>query len=181
MRKLISILTIITLTGVTAPFSFAQEKAGISPIISVSKDGKTRIKAVQTIAIFLNGNDSLLTRVLEDLLGIRLTNAGFTVINREILEKSTGEQIAKKKKEKTEAAINALEIGAAVNANSILTGTVIVENDKENSFLIKIASFQLVDVASGKNLLSILFESEKGESFSKISNDFVNVLKQSSE
>jgi hypothetical protein len=38
-----------------------------------------------------------------------------------MLEKSVGEQVDKMKKEKVEGAINALEIGLAVNADSILT------------------------------------------------------------
>ncbi|OQX52258.1 MAG: hypothetical protein B5M53_09085 [Candidatus Cloacimonas sp. 4484_209] len=177
MKKVIIILTIIACIG-PPPSLFAQEKGVLSPIMSVPKEAKAKLKTARTIAIFLNGNDSLLTRIAEDTLSINLTNAGFTVINRETLEKAVGEQVAKKKKEKAEGAINALGIGKAVNADSILTGTVIIESSKDKLVLVRIASFQLVDVLSGKTLINILFESEKGKPFSEIANGFVAVLKQ---
>jgi|GEM_PF-3571581 len=180
MKKLIKILMIIICIGLSTPL-LAQEKSDISPIISVTKDAKTKIKTVRTIAIFLSGNDSLLTRIVDDALTIHLTNAGFTVINREMLEKSVGEQVAKKKKEKAEGAINALEIGVAVNADSILTGTIVIESGEQRALLIKVASFQLVDVASGKTLINVLFESEKGKSFSETAKGFVDILRQNME
>ena len=176
MKKVIIILTIIACIG-PPPSLFAQEKGVLSPIMSVSKEAKAKLKTARTIAIFLNGNDSLLTRIAEDTLGINLTNAGFTVINRETLEKAVGEQVAKKKKEKAEGAINALEIGKAVNADSILTGTVVIEST-EQTLLVKIASFQLVAVSTEKTLVSILFEFEKGRSFSETAKGFVDILKQ---
>jgi hypothetical protein len=176
VKKLSKILLItIICFGLSTPL-LGQEKGGTSPIIAVSKEAK--LKTTRTTAILLSGNDPLLTRVVEDVLAIHLTNAGFTVINREILEKSVGEQVAKKKKEKAEGAINALEVGTAVNADSILTGTIVIESGEQRSLLTKVASFQLVDVASGKTIMSIVFEPEKGESFSKIGKGFVDVLKQ---
>ncbi len=176
MKKVIIILTIIACIG-PPPSLFAQEKGVLSPIMAVPKEAKTKLKTLRTIAIFLSGNDSLLTRIAEDTLGINLTNAGFTVINRETLEKAVGEQVAKKKKEKVEGAINALEIGKAVNADSILTGTVVIEST-EQTLLVKIASFQLVAVSTEKTLVSILFEFEKGKSFSETAKGFVDILKQ---
>lgn len=181
MKNLIKILAIsLVCIGLSAPV-LAQEKSGTSPIIAVSKEAKAKLKATRTTAIFLNGNDPLLTRIVEDALAIHLTNAGFSVINREMLEKSVGEQVAKKKKEKAEGAINALEIGIAVNADSILTGTIVIESGEQRSLLTKVASFQLVDVASGKTMINVLFESEKGNSLSETAKRFADILKQNME
>lgn len=181
MRKLIKILTITIISIVFSTSLFAQERSTISPITAVSKEAKAKLKTVRTIAIFLNGNDPLLIRIVEDAVAIHLSNIGFTVINREMLEKSVGEQVTKKKREKAEGAINALEIGSAVNADSILTGTLIIESGDQKSLLIKIASFQLVDVANGKTLINVLIESEKGRSFSETAKGFVEILKQNTE
>jgi len=180
MKKVLILLTIITCIGLSTPL-LAQEKGSTSSIISISKEAKAKLKTGQTIAIFLSGNDSLLTRIVEDALAIHLTNAGFTVINREMLEKSVGEQVAKKKKEKTEVAINALEIGMAVNADSILTGTILIESGEQKSLIVKVASFQLVDVTSGKTLVNVLVESEKGNSLSETAKGFADVLRQNLE
>jgi len=177
-RIIIFIATIIACIGVST-VSLAQKKDRVEFIISVSKEAK--VKKVQTIAIFLNGNNSLLTRIEEDVLGIILTNAGFTVINREILEKAVGEQVAKKRKERKWGSVNALEIGKIVNADSILTGTVIIESNKKGLFSVSIASFQLVDVLSGKTLINIFFESKERISFSKIAMKVVAILKRNIE
>lgn len=175
MKKVITILTMMVCIGASTSL-LAQEKNVLSPIIALSKEAKAKLKTVQTIAIFLNGNDSLFARLLEDTLSINLTNAGFTVINREMLEKAVGEQVAKKKKDG--GTVSALEIGSIVNSNSILTGTVIIESNGERLALVRIASFQLVDVSSGKTFINILFEHEKAMSFSEIAGGVVNILKQ---
>lgn len=181
MKKLITLLTITTICIGLSTTLFAQDKSSTSPIIAVSKKAPAELKIVQTVAIFLSGNDTLLTKIVEDALSIHLTNAGFTVVNRELLEKSVGEQVAKKKKEISEGTINALEIGTAVNADSILTGTVIIESGEEKLLLVKVASFQLVEVTSGKTLINVLFESEKGKSLSETAKEFVDVLRRSIE
>lgn len=157
----------------------AQEKGTIAPLISISKEAKGRLKAGETIALFLNGNDPLLTRIIDDALTIHLTNAGFVVPNREVLEKSVGEQLARKRKEKAEGAINALEIGKIANADSVLIGTVIIGSGEQQSLFVKVASFQLVDVERGRTLLALLFEFEKGKSFSEVASTFVEILRQS--
>jgi len=176
MKKLIKILAILIIYIEFITPSFAQEKSDVFPIIAVSNEAKVKLKTMRTIAILLRGNNSLLTRIIEDALAIYLTNEGFTIINRELLEKSIGKLVAKKKKERSEGAINALDIGIAVNADSILTGTIVIEFGEQSSLLIKVASFQLLDVASGKVLINVLFESEKGKSFSEIAKRFVKIL-----
>lgn len=181
MKKLVRILAItVSCVGVFTSL-FAQEKGGSSFTVAVSRGAKDRLCSAKTIAVFLSGNDLLLTRILEDALAIHLTNAGFTPINREILDKSVGEQVARKKREKGEGTINALEIGIAVNADHIVTGTVVVESLEQRSLLTKVASFQLVDVANGRTLISVLFESEKGSSLSEIAKAFTDILRQNME
>ncbi len=181
MKKILTLLVTIIICIGLSTVSLAQGKDSKFSIISISKEAKTKLKTVQTIAIFFSGNDSLLVRIGEDVFNINLTNAGFTVINREVLEKAIGEEIAKKRKKKTGGSVNALIIGKAVNADSILTGTIITESGEEKLGLVRIASFQLVDVSTGKTLINIFFESEKGKSFSEIANRFVVTLKQSME
>jgi len=177
MRKVVIILTIIVCIGLS-PILSAQENEARTPLVSIAKEAKTKLKTQGTVAIFLNGNDTLLTRIVEDALAIHLTNAAFTVVNREKLEKSIGNEIAKKRKQKEDTSINALEIGKAVDASSILTGTVIVEFGENKPLLVKIASFQLLDVKNEKALISFLSEPEKGKRFSEITKDFVDVIKQ---
>lgn len=183
MKKLIKILALsLTLICIGLPGPvLAQERGDTSPSIAVSKEAKAKLKATRTIAIFLSGNDALLSRIAEDAIAIHLTNAGFTIINREMLEKSVGEQVAKMKKEKVEGAINVLEIGLVVNADSILTGTIVIESGEQSSLLVQVASFQLVDIGSGKTLINVLLESEKGNSLSETAKRFADILRQNRE
>lgn len=178
MKRAITFLVTIIICIGFFTVSLAQEKDEIKSIFFVSKEAKAKLKKVQTIAIFLNGNDSLRTRIGEDVLSINLANAGFTVISRETLEKAVGEQIAKKRKGEIGGVVNALEIGRIVNADVILIGTVIIESQKEKLFSVSIASFQLVDVLNGKTLINIFFESKEGISFTKIAKKVVAILKQ---
>jgi len=179
MRKVIVILTITIVAGVAlSPILHARADETRTPLISISKEAKTKLKAAGTVAIFLSGNDTLLTRIAEDALAIHLTNAAFNVVNREKLEKSVGEQIAMKRKAKEDESINALDIGKAINASFILTGTVIVEFVEDKPLMVKIASFQLLDVKNEKALVSFLSEPEKGKRFSDITKDFVDVIRQ---
>lgn len=180
MKKLLKILIVISCIGLSTPL-LAQEKSnGVVPFV-ISKEPKIKLKTGAKIAIFLNGNDTLLTRISEDALSIHLTNAGFAPVSHEKLEKCVGEHVIQKKKEKTEGAINALEIGKAMSVESIVMGTIIVESTEQKPLLVKIASFQLVDIASEKTLVNLLYESEKGESVSDITKDFINILKQHTE
>jgi len=150
----------------------------LSPLVAVSKEDQARIKRIQTIAVLLTGNDALLSRFAVDALNIHLKRGGFKVINREKLEKSVGEELIKKKIEAAEGAISAIDIGRKVNADGIVTGTVFIASDDQQSLLVKMASFQLVEVKSGKTLISVLFELEKGKSFSNITKKFVDILQQ---
>ena len=177
MKKAITIMILLACIGLS-PSLLAQEKGSASPIISIPQEARAKLKAVRTIAIFLSCNDVLLTRIVENAFAIHLTNAGFTVINREMLEKSVGEEVAKKRQEKSEGAINALDIGMVVNADSILTGTLIIESGDQTLFLVKVATVQLVDVTGGRTLINVLFESEKGQSFQIIVKKFVDILRQ---
>ncbi|MFQ5787120.1 MAG: hypothetical protein ACE5H1_03990, partial [Thermodesulfobacteriota bacterium] len=77
--------------------------------------------------------------------------------------------------------INALEIVRKVNADAILTGTVFIVSDDQQSLFVKMASFQIVEVESEKTLISILFEFEKGKTFSDITKGFVDILRQNLE
>ena len=178
MKKSIQLLIITVICVGLSTLLPAQEKSGMSLLVAVSRDARPKLKNVQLIAIFLNGNDTLLTRIVEDALAIHLTNAGVPVINREKLEKSVGEQITKIRREDESGAVNALAIGKAVNADFILTGTTIVDFAQDKPLLVKVASFQLVDVAGEKTVIAFLSEPEKGKSFSEISREFVDMLQQ---
>lgn len=178
MRKLTSLLIVaISCIGFVAVLP-AQEKNSASAVFTASKEVKTKLRAGQTVAVFLNGNDVLSTRILEDTLGIYLANTGFNVVNRERLEKTVGEQIDKKRMDKVEKAINALDIGKVVNAEWIVTGTVIIEPDEQKSLTLKIGSFQLIDVAGEKTLINAVFEPVKGKSLSDTAKEFADILRQ---
>ncbi len=148
------------------------------PLVAVSQAEQPALKSVRTIAIFLNGNDALVSRLAEDALTIALTNAGLTVISRETLEKTVGEQLAKRRASSSEGALNALEIGRAVAADAVLTGTVAVSSGEEGGWSVKAASLQLIKVDTGKPALSVLFEPTGGTSFSELGRLFVGVLGQ---
>jgi len=173
---------ILVLAGVVSAFCVglvAQEKTAGFPIFAALKEARGGLKAGRTVAIFLTGNDILFTTIVEDAIDIYLTNAGFDVVNRDRLEKTVGEHVDKKKKEKTEGvAINALEIGRAVNAAFIVTGAVVIESQEQKSLVVKIGSIQLVDVLTEKTLINVLFEPEKGQSVSETAREFVEIVKQ---
>ncbi len=180
MKKRITMLILPAILAASAVGLFAQDVKALRTIFAVSKEARAKLKAGQTVAIFLTGNDTLFTRIMEDALDIHLVNAGFEVVNREKLEKTVGEQVEKKRKEKAEGvAINALDVGKAVNAALIVTGTVVVESDEQKALILKIGSFQLLDALAEKTLINVLFEPEKGQSFSGTAQEFVEIVKQS--
>jgi len=180
MKTRIAMLILFLVLAASGAGLLAEDVKALGTIFAVSKDAKARLKAGQTVAIFLTGNDTLFTRIVEDAVDITLVNAGFDVVNREKLEKTVGEQVDKKRKDKAEGvAINALEVGKAVNAAFIVTGTVIVESDEQKSLVLKMGSFQLVDVPGERTLIHVLFEPEKGRSLSETARGFVEIVKQS--
>ncbi|HDD35602.1 MAG TPA: hypothetical protein ENF30_02250 [Candidatus Desulfofervidus auxilii] len=177
MKKL-SIIPMI-LVIICAMFSSllsAQEKSRLFFVV-IAKETKTKIKTAQKVAIFLNGNEPFLARIAEDILSINLANAGFSIINREKLEKAIGEQIIKKRKEKIGGTINALEIGNLVNADLFFTGTLLIKSTETEPLLTEIASFQILDVKTERVLMRVVFKPEKGESFLEIAKKFVDILR----
>ena len=56
-----------------------------------------------------------------------------------------------------------------------------MESGEQKLLLTKVASFQLVDVANGKTLINLVFESEKGKSLSETAKGVVDILKQNVE
>lgn len=180
MKKRTAMLIVPALLAASGVGLFAQDVKAFGTIFAVSKEAKAKLKAGQTVAIFLTGNDTLFTRIMEDALDIHLVNAGFEVVNREKLEKTVGEQVDKRRKDKAEGvAINALDVGKAVNAAFIVTGTVVVESDEQKALVLKMGSFQLVDAFAEKTLINVLFEPAKGQSFSDTAQEFVEIVKQS--
>jgi len=107
-----------------------------------------------------------LVYILEDL--------NINVISREYLEAKVGEQVAKLRKENQEKTLNAVEIGSAVNADSIITGSVFVEVGP----LVKIASLQLIDVNTGKVLLSFVMDAQSGKTITETAKSFVESIVQ---
>ncbi len=179
MKRIIFLLVLVVCS--VAPGSlFTQEKMQIESqevSFAISTEAKAKLKTVKTIAIFLEGTDAFLTRLVEDVLAINLTNAGFTVINRERLTKTIGEQVVKKQEGKG-GVVNTLEIARIVNADSILVGTLVIEYEVGQPLLLKICSFQLIDIASEETIINILFEFSKGKQFSEIARTFLNILIQ---
>ena len=74
-----------------------------------------------------------------------------------------------------------MDIGTTVKANSILTGTIVIEDGEQRASLTRVASLQLIDVANDKTLITVLFDSEKENSISDIAKRFGDILKQTME
>ncbi len=176
-KKFILFLIMFVLIGIPNPLN-AQEDSTMITSVGTSKDVQLELNSLKTVAIFLNGANPLTTRIIEDALSIKLLQSGFVVISRETLEKTLGDQITKKKETKEEGSVNALQIGQLVNADAIITGTVIVE-ESEKLLLVRIASFQILEIKTEDLLLSVLFEGEKGRSFSETAKRFVDILNES--
>jgi len=177
MKKLIWALII---SFVIFPLiSFTEGMVDHSPILAVKDNASSLLQNMKKAAIFLTGNDAILTRLAEDLLSINMLNKGYDVVNRETLEKVIGEQIALKKKNGEDETINALNIGKLVDANSVITGTVILDYDEDGTFSSKLSSFQLISV-DGVTLISAVYELPEGKLFSEISKGFAEIIMEKS-
>jgi hypothetical protein len=100
------------------------------------------------------------------------------VADREATERALGEQIARRKKENREGTVSALDVAQAVKADLVLTGALCIEGGGEKPYLVRIASFQLVEVSSGNTPIRVLMEPEKGMSFSQMAAQLAGHVKK---
>jgi len=101
-RKLSVWIIIIWSAFIFTSAAFAPGKDAYSPIVNISSETAPTLQKVKNIAIFLNGNDLFLNRLLEDSLAICLAGKGFKTVSREKIEKILGEEMGKKKKKKAD-------------------------------------------------------------------------------
>jgi hypothetical protein len=186
MKRPFTFLTVLSLVAGSSLLLSAQDNPVAGPksppraapqMLAVSAEAKTKVRAGQTVAVFLNGSDILSSRIMEDAVGICLANAGFNVVNRERIERIVGEQVGKMRKEQADGTVNALDVGKAVNADLIVTGTVIIDSVEQKPLVVKIACFQLVEVSAERTLVNALFETDKGDSMAQTSRAFVQIVR----
>jgi hypothetical protein len=166
---------VLLAASLLSSYLFAGDAPG-KPLAVVSPGAGPGLQTIKSFAILVNGNDAFLVRIVEDSLALHLAKAGKTVVSRELLEKTVGEQIAKLSDESAPGAINAIDVGKAVHADGVLVGSVLLEAKEEGTLLVRLASFQLIDPESGTVTLRVLFESEEGKTISEMSQEIVALL-----
>jgi hypothetical protein len=136
-----------------------------------------RGEAVKNIAVFLQGNEPLAVRILEDGIAIHLYRAGIQVFSREVVERAVGDQVAKRKKDRTEGTINALDIGKAMRADAVLTGTVLVAAEEKRAVVIWHVSFQMLEVEGGAALRSGILSYDGGATLLDVAKAIADSMK----
>lgn len=168
----------ICLALCTLLVSLGLAQPGVAQSTALFVDAQAKKKTIKALAIFLTSADPLLTRLLEDGLAIELLKADMSLKSREDLEKVVAEQVARMKEAKTGGAVTALDIGRALNLDAVITGTLIMDATAPPGVSVRIATFQLLDVATGKTLMSVLFEFDGGRSFATTAKAFVDTFRQ---
>jgi hypothetical protein len=145
--------------------------------ISVVTRSTARLSAVRTVALFLQGNDPLAVRILEDSIAIHLERQGIGAVNRELVERAVGDQIARRRKEKLEGGMSALDVGKAVKAEAVVTGTVLFDPEERRSVVVRVVSFQLLDTDQGTLLVNAVLTYDQGGSSSDVAARIARMMK----
>ncbi|HUT03712.1 MAG TPA: hypothetical protein VM163_07470 [bacterium] len=178
MRRIGVVLLVLACTGLWCARAVGQESGRESTIVAASNDAGEKLRMLRTFALFVNGADRLLPMAMEDAIAIHLANMGKSVVSREKVESAVGDYLQQKEKEKSTQTVNAIQIGKAVGADSIIIGTMVVTTLDDNKPFVMIASFQFVEVASQRTLLRVLFEFGESKSLSAIAERLTGILKQ---
>jgi hypothetical protein len=171
------------------------------------------LKPIKRIAIFISGSETFLTTMMEDALSIDLQNLGFDVVKRLEIEKRVTKEWKERYKDwyseyekwyslpdstklqllppkpidELEIARNEIEIGKLVDADAVLTGTILEGRQqystmKEGSgagaekIVITAISLQLIDVKKERVLFEILIGYTHGVSIPYVSKDVMEFL-----
>lgn len=151
---------------------------GAADIVAASADARSVVARGATVAVFMQGNDSLVTRVVEDALALALADLGFKPVSRELLEKTVGEYVLKTRRTDSETALDALSVAGAVGATLAVTGTIIVHADDEGALSIRLASVQLVGVERQQVVLQTLYEPVGPLSIRQLAEDFSRAVRE---
>lgn len=176
MRSAVRIIVLLCCTGLTNWPSITDAGEPTNSLFSISKTSDFKFRTNLQFAILLAGNDSELTKIVEDSLAIHLINAGFKVGTREELELAVARGLAST--DQAGGALGTIEIGKAVKAQLILTGTVFLDITESKPLLVKEASLQLLDVASEGVLLRVIFEWQEGGGLSDLGGAFLKTLEK---
>jgi hypothetical protein len=208
---LISCATQSQSTRKTYEVSEAQPENG--KMISSTPVTPDELQPIKRIAVFISGAETFLTTMMDDALSIDLQNLGFDVVKRLEIEKrvtkewkdrykdwyseyekwyslpdSTKLQLLPPKPiDELEIARNEIEIGKLVNADGILTGTILEGRQqystmKEGSgagaekIVITAVSLQLIDVKKENVLFEVLIGYTHGVSIPYVSKDVMGFL-----
>jgi hypothetical protein len=173
--EVISIFAFILIVHFFASEALAQEQSS-RPHVAQSPDAKAKIKSGAKIAIILTGSDNVLTKLLEDAVGIQASNSGLDVFSREQVEFALAKRLTTKSEQGAENAVGTLDIAKALGADLIVTGSAVVVVSESQPVLVKAASLQVLDGASGKPLVQTLFDSKDGLRLTEVSRAFVELL-----
>lgn len=153
-----------------------EEREDLLAKLFVSAGAVDKLRELNSIAILLQGNESLITTIVEDILAIDLGNADFSIVRRDTIERWVSEELARRRNARDESAVTATEVGRAVNADLVLTGTIISAVGKDKAFEVRIASFQVIDVKTDSTLIAVLYDSHLRDLFPKLGNLVVDLL-----
>lgn len=173
--RYLACLSAVTLTVVFLVSGANGQEAGNA--ISAITRSTARLNAVRTVALFLQGNDPLAVRILEDSIAVHLERQGIGAVNRELVERAVGDQIAKRRKEKIEGGMSALDVGKAVKAEAVVTGTVLFDHDERRSVVIRVVSFQLLDTDQGLSLVNAVITYDQAASTVDVAARIARMLK----
>ena len=169
------VFIIALITSALGVHAQAQDQS-IRPYIAASSEAKTRIKAGQRVVIVLSANENLLGKLLEDAIAIQFSNLGYEVVPREQLESVLAKRMAARTDSTNEIAVSALDLAKGVNADLVITGAAVLGTSDLQSIMVKAASLQVLDVATGKNLVQTLFDTKEGSRLTEVSKSFLDVV-----
>jgi hypothetical protein len=153
----------------------AQEQSA-RPQVAQASDAKSKIKAGTKVAIILTGNDSVLAKLFEDSLSIQLANAGFEMFSREQVELALAKRLTTKSDAGGESAVGTLDLAKALGADLVVTGNAVVSLSDTQPVLVKAASLQVLDAATGKPLVQTLFDTKDGLRLTEVSRSFLDAI-----
>lgn len=174
-RRAVTLFTMCVVIGV-ASLGAAQERTPSPSTVALTKEGRVVLRRIQSVGIFLTGNDPVLARLAEDALAIQLTNVGLTVLNRAQLEKVANDHVARSKADKSDGSLGAIELVRVAKGHGVVAGTLLVTLGEQRSVLVRAASFDVLAVDTEVTVLRVLFDFEKGRSVADVAKAFAEVF-----
>jgi len=177
LQLALSALTILAVLGRAEPL-LAQERKAEVVLVSVSGDGKAMLKKARTALVVLSGNDSFLTRLLEDAVAIHLANSGLGVVSRVQVERASADESSAGKGSKAESTPSIAELGRRLGADAIVIGTLLAALSEQRAVQVRLVTFEIADAQTGAPLVRVLLEFDGGKSIPSVAEGFVKVINE---